>query len=50
MYLMNLEVIMTGSWTMDTFIVGSIVLLAVPAVTALVRETKTKGDKKGDKK
>ena len=45
MYLENLEVIMTGSWTIDSFIVGCIVLLVVPVVTALVRETKNKGDK-----
>jgi len=39
---------MTGSWTIDCFIVGCVVLLAVPAMTAVVNEAKGKGEIKND--
>lgn len=29
---------MTGSWTMDAFIVGSIILIGLPAVVCLYRD------------
>ena len=35
---------MTGSWTIDLFIIGSIILIVIPAVVVLVREVVKRGD------
>lgn len=35
---------MTGSWTIDLFILGSIILIVIPAAVVLFREVIKRGD------
>lgn len=35
---------MTGSWTLDLFVLGSIILIVIPAAVVLKREVFKRGD------